>query len=306
MLFDAEAAVLYFFILSGYVLTRALIGIPKLTLSTYGNFVLKRVLRIYPAFIFAFLLTFLFVKIAGRPSDNWLSGYWIDIPQGFFESVKQLVLIKRWPNAPELRILPHDWTLSIEIAVSLLLPVLAFASRLHAFLTLLMIYLCVKFLGLDPFTFDFSLGIFLALKQDNFKALNHPAKIIMALVALMLICSDYFFPDFMKSADHVMIHHKSWGLFILLLLILSSDKIQNLLSAKPLVYLGKISYSFYLLHFGILLIMTEIFATINSIAFFIIYLASTILISVLSYSRIEKPFIETGHKLTGSKPKGNL
>ncbi len=303
ILFDADAAVLYFFILSGFVLTKSINNISKLSFQAYSAFVIKRIYRIYPAFLVAFIFTYFGILVFSKPANGWLSQFWqdtsLDIP-GF---LKQILLVKRLPNDPLLRILPHDWTLSIEMAVSLLLPLLAFASRINSWLTLLLIYLSVKFPGLDPFAFDFSLGIFLSMNYQRWPTLGKAPKLLFGLLSIMLICGDYLFPEIAIHVDRVLIHHKSWGLVLILIIILSSARIQKILSLKPLNFLGKISYSFYLFHFGILLIMNSLFASINSITFLLFYCIATVIISTFIYYLIEKPYINSGRKLAGKLTK---
>jgi peptidoglycan/LPS O-acetylase OafA/YrhL len=295
--FDGQVAVLYFFVLSGFVLTRSMKNNAGLDFKSYYRFGLKRILRIYPAFIFAFILTYFALIFIGPVNDNpWLSSFWQNPLPDFFGLIKQMLLVKRVPNDPLLRILPHDWTLSIEMAVSLLLPALALLAEVNRYVMILVVYLSVKLLGLDPFVFDFCMGIFLA-KEIEHRTINR-GKLVLLICSVVLICIGYLFPEPVSISDHFLIHTQTWGLCCLLILLLWSEKFQRLLSWRPFTLLGKISYSFYLLHLVILLILIKLLPEINSIAFLIIFILSTILFSVISFFLIEKPFILKGHALT--------
>ncbi len=294
LLFDGEAAVLYFFILSGYVLTMSIKKVENPNILFYAKFILKRIFRIYPAFIFTLFASFLLLKFIPCQTDGWLSRYWTTLPDST-ALIKQALLIVRLPNDPLQRILPHDWTLSIEMAVSILLPFLAIASKKSPWIILLFSYSAIKFLHLDPFVWDFSLGIFIAqLSIEKDRQIDRKWKFPLILIGVFLLFFSYLFPEIMQVADKVLIHNKSWGLTILLYLLLSTESYKNLLSFPPLTFLGKISYSFYLLHLIILYYLNAVFTGLNAVLFLAIYLSVTILLASITYYLIEKPFISFG------------
>jgi len=299
---DGQAAILYFFILSGYVLTLSLKNKSVISVFDYLKFIIIRIFRIFPAYIFTLIISLIVLtSIANRP-ETWLSQYW-NGSTGLKSLLNQAILIVRIPNDPLLRLIPQDWTLTIEIAVSFLLPLLAALSSLRPVFVLILVYFSVQFLELDAFVFDFSLGIFIASHKDRmiseWKDLGY--KYILMLLGFVLICADYLCPSQMKFTDLFLIHHKSWGIVILLWAIISSDKIQGILSWKPLVFLGKISYSFYLLHLIILLCLTDVLFNLNQILFLIVYLSITIIASSVTYRIIELPFNRFGKSLFSKK-----
>jgi peptidoglycan/LPS O-acetylase OafA/YrhL len=85
---------------------------------------------------------------------------------------------------------------------------------------------------------------------------------VLALAGLFLLS----FPTYTTFSDHtiygfmhihsledlLVIYYYTWGAFLVLLAILNSQKIQELLSARPLVYLGRISFPLYAVHWIIL------------------------------------------------------
>jgi peptidoglycan/LPS O-acetylase OafA/YrhL len=224
--------------------------------------------------------------------------YWNFIPD-FLSVLKQSLLILRLPNDPLLRLLPHDWTLSIEMAVSFLLPVLVFSALKNSGIVLLFIYVAVKFLHIDPFAFDFSIGIFLALSWNKIKQLQltTASKWGILLLGFCIVCSDYLFPELMKAADRILIHSKSIGLAFLLLIILTSNTIQKLLSFQWLLFLGRISYSLYLIHLIILFYATVFLQGTNPVIVFTFCLSATILLAWISFKIMEEPFIRLSKSL---------
>ena len=289
LMLDGTSAILYFFILSGFVLTLSIQSEEKISIGNYVKFILLRIFRIYPAFIFTLIISFVAIHNLEPGTTTWLSQYW-KTQHDLHSLLNQAVLIVRLPNDPLLRLIPQDWTLSIEIALSMILPLLVFTFRKKSTFFLIVIYLLVLFIKIDPFIFDFSLGIFMACNLEALKNkwANNKYKIYLLGFAFSLISADFAFPDLMKVTDTILIHHKSWGLAIILWAIISSDKIQRLLTFKPIIFLGKISYSFYLLHLIILFIILRFF-TLNAAAFLLVYLTITVLISSLTYYLIEKP-----------------
>lgn len=98
------------------------------------------------------------------------------------------------------------------------------------------------------------------------------------------------------------------GSALLIASAMGSRRLQRLLHIRPLIFLGRISYSFYLLHFGLLLCFTPFFLeTINrwgvrsvASAYWLGWAAtaaSALALSELSFRWIERPSIEMGRKI---------
>ncbi len=297
-LWDSESAVLYFFILSGFVLTES---ISKITLTplSYFNFIGKRILRIYPAFLVILLLTFFLFPFISAQHNSWLADFWKKTPD-ISDFFKQAVLIFRIPNDPALRVLPHDWTLSIEILISLVLPFLALISRINSLLLLMIIYAAVKLLPIDPFIFDFSLGCIISTQKEKlisgWKKISFLGQAFLLILSLALLNLDVLLPFNPHKMDIILIHIKSWGLSLMLIALISSVKFQNIFTNKFLIFQGKISYSIYLIHFILIAILFKYSPNMSfAVALTIIFL-TTILLSALMYFMVEKPCIQVGKK----------
>ena len=303
ILWDSEAAVLYFFILSGFVLTESIKNIPLSPVS-YFNFTVKRILRIYPAFIVILLSAFFLFPLFHGIDSGWLQEYWKKIPV-FMDVIMQSLLFIRIPNDPSLRLLPHDWTLSIEILISVALPFLGWLSKRLSWLILILIFAMVKILPIDSFIFDFALGCIIATQKDFlitvWKRINFLGHAFILFLGLSLINLDQILSLSSKHLDFYLIHFKSLGLILLLFALISSIRIQNLFTNKFLTFHGKISYSYYLIHFILIAILFKSAPELNFLPAFFLVFSGTFILSILMYFMIEKPCILVGKKYFSNK-----
>jgi peptidoglycan/LPS O-acetylase OafA/YrhL len=77
-----------------------------------------------------------------------------------------------------------------------------------------------------------------------------------------------------------------------------------LLHTRVLLFVGRISYSLYLLHATVLYITLHLFyGTLPKPLLFLLYLAASIIAAALSYSLVEVPAMELGRRLTSSRQR---
>jgi peptidoglycan/LPS O-acetylase OafA/YrhL len=141
-------AVDFFFIISGFLIVGSFLSSRSL-----GSYLLKRVLRIYPAFIVAYLACIFLVGplVGGQLGALGLVGY-------FKTFARMLTLdLPRLPGAfstlPEPSLNSSMWTISYEFRCYLLVPLLAYAGilrrpRLVLGLTAILLLAYVAILGL--------------------------------------------------------------------------------------------------------------------------------------------------------------
>lgn len=293
ILWDSEAAVLYFFILSGFVLNESL-NKQVLSFPSYSKFILKRILRIYPAFIVIITLTFIGYKWIYFPKNNWLSDYWQTIPS-LTDLFKQSLLIVRLPNDPTLRILPHDWTLSIELLMSLFLPLMVAIRKIDSLLLLAIVYVSVKLLPIDTFFFDFALGVILSTEKEKiisvWNKISKLLKIFFLVLAIGLLAIEKISVHTSILLNKILIHPKTIGLGILLIFLLSNERFQKIISHEFLHFQGRISYSIYLIHLVVIGFVYHFFPIIDFLPAFVLVYSSSILLAYFSYDLIEKKCI---------------
>ena len=290
---DGDSAVLYFFILSGFVLNESLQN-KELGFKIIINFIRKRFVRIYPAFLFVFLLSILLFPFFAHPASSWLTLYWQFTPD-WKNILQQSILLKRIPNEPTLRILPHDWTLSIEILISLFIPMMTLIARKNSILFLIILYSLIKFFHIESFSWEFGLGVVISQQKEKLQKLminfSNWMKISWAIFALLILSFANISSQMTLRLDNFAIHSKAIGLSILLILLLSSKKIQSILENNFIHFHGKVSYSLYLIHFIIIAIVFHFFPRIDFLPALLIVYSLSMLLATASYSWIEKTFV---------------
>ncbi len=130
-LVDGHAAVMLFFVLSGLVLARPWLALPATSPTSgppsYSAFVRKRVARLYPPYAAAILLAASLQAVLGGSAPHgpsaWLAQNWTDRPGGGVVLDYALMLGR------SVALDNPVWSLDWEIRISLLLPLLLWPLR---------------------------------------------------------------------------------------------------------------------------------------------------------------------------------
>ena len=278
--------VTFFFVLSGFILTyNYLDALRRPTVRGVWNFWVARWARIYPVHVLACLamvpLTYqsLFRGVYGNPTALIAAN--LTLTQTFLPD---------HPLAPAA-FNPPAWSLSAELFFYLLMPLLipglttgSLARRCAVLLLALVPWLVAmaglggafgapRFLALtgrDPIFFppvrlvDFLAGVLLGLawhrwagslpaRRSVWAATAAEAGAILVLAGWVWTCARYATTPAWDAAYH-------WGglylpPFALLVWVFArgGGLLARLLATRLLVYLGEISYSFYMLHFAVLI-----------------------------------------------------
>ena len=307
IIFNGTGAVAMFFVLSGLVLSLKLIRQnTEITSKFMSVFVVKRIFRLYPAFLFTLIF---YVYLQYDTTD-------------IFQIFEEGLLIR----GKHVLLVP-DWTLGVEMALSLFVPFMVIIIRKSEALFIWFI-LMTLFIGssfVSEFILLFGLGILIAKRFDqiqNFNTKDHwllrykyyfiPVLLFLFsfrhITALVPIPSPlkYLMMNIIGLSEYTF---SGFGSFLILLFIINTKSIQNFLSNGFLVFIGKVSYGIYLSHwFFTKLVMTnfdyvyETFALGNKFLFLIVYVLFTLVSSILAgwfiYKFIEVPFIGYAKKLT--------
>jgi peptidoglycan/LPS O-acetylase OafA/YrhL len=314
---DGSSAVTYFFVLSGFVLSvKFFDGQKEIDKIDFRNFVIQRIFRIYPLFIVCLFISFfclkyfIQLKIDTYPSvTSYADSLWQE-NKSISDVLKEAILVFRIPAHSRLRLLPQDWTLIIEIIVSLFVPVLVLVLKRSVawfgFLTVLIFYYEINVV-------PFSMGVILARYYSSLRVFFAPQGTILkcsfVLLAMFFFTNALQLLEVFAGGKAVPLISKSTGSAMLLGIIICSGTLQKKLVHPVLVFLGKISYGLYLSHFFILIFFLPYFlkflnqhdvtGEITTRVFSLTFLITvTLIVSYILHCLVEKPFVFLGKRIT--------
>jgi peptidoglycan/LPS O-acetylase OafA/YrhL len=322
ILFEGRPAVCMFFVLSGYVLSKPYVvstgNAPprKIFLPT---FYLRRLTRIWLPWFFFFVVSifarrFWFCQpLTDPPITPWLNQYW-HVPMTTGDFFRQCVFLQ---HDGTHQLLPQDWSLNVELKASLLIPLFIFLLRGKR--KVLLALLAVAFLipaGTGENYISFIIGVLLARYGDGFAArllqMRWFGKALLLVLGLTLYQTSVLLRPF--HADTPLLHKTGWiagsfGCALVLVSAFGSPLLQKWLSGKPAIFLGRISYSVYLLQLMVVLCLlpplvrlANEWGVVNRPALLALTMLASVGVTVgcaaLTYRFVELPAINLGHLLT--------
>jgi peptidoglycan/LPS O-acetylase OafA/YrhL len=316
-----------FFVLSGFALS-AMVSGPGNTPRTYLPYAINRVFRIYPAYFFTVLATFLLQHFLYKGPisafGDWFNGSWTTPPTQR-DLLDHAIMIGRFNTNRFVFVI---WSLVQEMRISLVFPLLyAVVARLgvRGAISVGIGLLALDFTWatladndyLSPNTYYFTLHYTLffwagsvifkfreALQQWWVERHNGQ---IAALGIVGFILFTYgssveklLPPDAMRTvvlADWL----SGPGAVLIIMFALYSAPFARFLSTRTMRFLGTISYSLYLVH-GIVL-LAALHALYGVVPLGILLpscVAACVLISFVSFTIVEKPFMRLGKRSASS------
>jgi peptidoglycan/LPS O-acetylase OafA/YrhL len=323
ILFNGKEAVAMFFILSGYVLAKPYVEV-KTGLSTprkifLPTFYLRRFLRIWPPWFVVFVISifakqFLFFNPATQPpTTKWFGIFW-HIKLTIVDFFRQCLFLQ---HDPARQLVSQDWSLGVELKGSALLPLFVIcARRKYVALIIPMAASLLFFVGTGHYYVTFIIGVLLA-QYDTYwigrlARFGKWAKRLLFIGGLLLyqgyeMANKIF--DGSDSANKYGWLVTTFGCATILLCAFSSQRMQRMLNYRPVVFLGRISYSVYLLQLiTILCLLPPLVAGLNQLGIIqppilfpvtvLTSVAVTIGLAAIMYRFVELPVINFSHRLT--------
>ena len=323
-LLAGHAAVLTFFVLSGFVLAYSLQKEPM----SYAAFAVKRIFRIYPAFVFVILCSYALHRAIGVRHDvssDFLRNDVINPNISYIALAKHLAL---WGTIDGNEINGVIWSLVHEIRISaifplILLSVIKYRQKAVIYygvfsLGCTILSLCTtgrlsagtgettfiaSLLATGFFIVFFAAGALLAIERENvaLKIANSPRwkKIVFfTIVAVCLLKSGHDISNIkVITTDYIC----GAGAVGIIALALGIQKFRSVLNHSVPIWLGRISYSLYLVHLPILYMVNQtIGASWSDLRSSAVVIALSLFSAELMVRLVEFPSIRLGKKLSAS------
>ncbi|ATG91022.1 acyltransferase family protein [Methylomonas koyamae] len=263
---DGGAAVSMFFVLSGMVLSLKYFRLgchPDPQHFNLVNYTLNRLFRLWPPYLVVLGLSAALYLAAtdvpftdnALPPSSWLTDTWRANPLSAKDMLREAVLLKLPENVV---LLPQAWTLTIELALSLLLPVGLLLVERGAVWLVFFACLVVSLLGVSAFLLHFLLGLLIA---RNYRAIAGYFKTRVLRRRLLLLIGFALYTSGGLNQNSQIPESILWaisglGAGVLLTFAVASTRLQALLSLPLLRQIGRVSYSAYLIHMLVLLCVT--------------------------------------------------
>jgi len=306
LVFLGTPPVIFFFVLSGFVLTASLRSAGRPVSETAVPFVIARLFRIYPAWMFAILVF---------ASVYWLTGRTLGIVPDTTAIVRNLALLSvtmdgvGWTIQTELLAVPVLLLAFHWLGAGKIRAIVVIAALLAVFINLLK---PILYLPGGPsrviYLYCFLFGAVTCILLP--RADPRRANTIFCFGVAAFFLGAYLFADYSNVKDAwctiascIVITGAALGLTGWLAIFRDST---------PLRFMGRISYSFYLLHPLTLTIFWQMPQVLEvvlragyppGLVMLTMFLASVIMtlpLAVLSYRFVEKPFVRIGSRLTSS------
>ncbi len=320
-LFAGYPAVIIFFVLSGLVLALPFVEGRG---SGYLAFVVKRVFRLWPPYLVA--LAFTFVLVAALHDTNvsglssWFAEKWTG-PASIGQIAGHATLIGHFDNN---EFNPVVWSLVHEMRISLLFPALVLATLLLGWkrglpLALLLSLAAVAARSDSPIgsylsTFKylpcFIAGILLAVHWKTLTKLIQTisGRIVAALAAVALLAYTWTFwlsEDYLPGPLGNLARNRVTDLVVLtvgatLIVLLTQRQggVRNALQSRIPQFLGRISYSIYLIHVPVLLAILHLLGpSVDAVLLLPLAWAASLVLADVMQRTIEGPSQALGRRL---------
>ncbi|MFC4809640.1 acyltransferase family protein [Paenibacillus sp. GCM10023250] len=327
ILLAGHQAVIFFFLLSGFVLT---LPFAEGKSRGYGSFMLRRLSRLYPPYIasLAFGLALRLLCYRVPINDLWSR------PIGWIPILQHVVMIGQFHQQ---YFNPVVWSLVMEMRIALIFPFLVWfvlkANWIWSVLIGFVLSCCGILLhvryqdSIDFFTnyfdtahyvFIFVVGAILAKHRhrlvDRFKRLRMVTRLVWGIIAFLVYTwGNNLGWDFGGLLGNLV---SDWFTMLAsgfcMIAAIASMRLKAVLDWRPIAFVGRVSYSFYLVHLVVLLALMNLFTNPSSLLYpedYARYYISpywlligtvglSLALAALSYRYIELPSIRLGRYLT--------
>ncbi|MGG2014582.1 acyltransferase family protein [Bacillus sp. S10(2024)] len=331
ILWDGHAAVVMFFVLSGFVLSLPFYQHKEFN---YSKYLIKRLCRIYIPYFLILVMAIIFTSILNSKIDTipeltgWATSWGSEL--SFKNVIQHILFLGEYNSDTFIMVI---WSLVHEMRISIVFPFIIFlllkvdwkisiggAMILSAIGYLLMMNIPSEFHAPVSTNYFvtlhyiamFIIGALLAKNREYLISKIMDSKVKYLLLPFGILFFNYpripFMPlsKLVGEMDYslyliVIDWYISFGAALIILSALSLKRFSKLLVMKPIYFMGEISYSLYLVHPIVLLTTIHVLYGKISIHFtLLVSFVITIVASILCHKFIEIPSIKIGRKLAAA------
>lgn len=308
-----------FFVISGFLITSIIArDIDKKSFS-YVGFYERRIRRIFPALFAMTLFTVIGGAILLVPNDFISFGKNVIAMTAFVSNMffnREFAGDGYFGNALEMQVLLHTWSLSVEEQFYIFFPAFLIISRRWAGRYEALFLFCVilgsfalslwavehkpiaAFFLLAPRAWELLLGSILAVKPPP-KIKSQPVNEGIGLLGVALILYAVFGLTKQSPFPGANALFPCIGAFLIIYVGASGTTfLTKILSARPAVFIGLISYSLYLWHWPIIVFSKYFNVGVFKWQHAVICVVLSLIMAFLSFEYVELPFRRKGNKFT--------
>ena len=299
-----------FFVISGYLITGLIYGEMQKKTFSLKTFYIRRIRRIAPALLITLFTVATFSFLILKPEE--LRSFGLSLALQLI-SAQNFVFFSEGEYflGADLKPLLHTWSLAVEEQFYLFWPLLLLGIRRFSFKVKLLFIATImlgsfavnlglmgvspkaSFFLLPPRAWELVAGGLIALletKSQFRKVLSHNLRTLLGLVGFSLICFSIFRltseTPFPGSAALLPV---TGTVFLLISGVGSLTLIGRILSFRPIVLIGLISYPMYLWHWPIISLLHQFRINPSAPLNLVLIIFATVFLSVITYRYIETP-----------------
>jgi peptidoglycan/LPS O-acetylase OafA/YrhL len=301
-LFSSGAAIVLFFVLSGYVLALSL----RRAKASIGSYLVRRLFRLMPAMWVSIVIYALVANLVAFAGSEEFGRAFIQMrtmPPTFGDMLRNFVLMGDLAN-------PVTWTMYVEMLGSICLPIfvaLMPSIGQRASMLVLGLLAALTIFGYPAqstsYIICFAAGAFVAIYFDDLNKWLPSTRLLFVMVMLTFILERP-----LLHGGWYWILGDTLAAALLLVGVLRNDSLSQFLEIRSLRFLGRISYSLYLIHLsvrfpvavgiwlaGLSVIWGGLVANVLSIVLTSLF---SMMAACVVYSLVELPAIKLGRRLS--------
>ena len=307
-----------FIVISGYLMTAIISKEYKATNTfSFKNYYKRRIRRLLPALLVVIFFTSIASYFIFLPSlfEDFIKSVFASIfffSNFFFHYSGQAYGAQVLSEIPLL----HTWSLSLEeqfyiIYPAILLGLVIYLKKRIELILIIGILLSVIFASiitvnhqsfnyymLPSRAWEFLFGALLGVKLDQIKSNeNKKSKEVLALIGFIVLLLSFAFFDDSNFHPSYLTLIPVLATYLIIQNTSENSLINKVLSIPALIFIGLISYSFYLWHHPIFSFAKILDIGQESILVKILIIFISILLGFITYKFIEKPFRNEGESI---------